>query len=130
LKKLKNQLELESVFLYHGRAEEFGQDAFHREKYSFVTARAVARMNILSELTLPFLKKGGFFLAFKASQTFEEIEEAKNVIAFLGGKVVDERAYKLPITGDSRFLVIVKKCKETPKKYPRRAGVPNKNPII
>jgi 16S rRNA (guanine527-N7)-methyltransferase len=130
LKELAKALGLEEVRFYHGRAEDFGQNVYYRERYSLVTARAVARLNVLSELTLPFLKKGGRLIALKASQTSEEVRKAKKAIALLGGKIAEEKGYSLPVTQDSRFLVVVKKEGITPKKYPRKAGTPNKKPIV
>jgi 16S rRNA (guanine527-N7)-methyltransferase len=129
LKELEKQLNLKKVFFHHGRAEDFGQDLKFRAKYDFVTARAVARLNVLSELTLPFVKKGGYFTALKASKAIKEVEEAKAAIALFGAQIVDIKEYQLPAVGDSRFLIIIKKCKETPNKYPRKAGIPNKKPI-
>ena len=117
-----------SVNLLHGRAEDFGQDPKYRGKFDYVTARAVARLNILSELTLPFLKKNGKLLSLKASQMADEITEAKQAIAILGGKIDLQLDYTLP-NGDERHLVLVEKKKETPKKYPRKAGTPNKKPL-
>lgn len=117
-----------SVNLLHGRAEDFGQDPKYRGKFDYVTARAVARLNILSELTLPFLKKNGKLLSLKASQMADEITEAKQAIAILGGKIDLPLDYTLP-NGDERHLVLVEKKKETPKKYPRKAGTPNKKPL-
>ncbi|MDR1522318.1 MAG: 16S rRNA (guanine(527)-N(7))-methyltransferase RsmG [Streptococcaceae bacterium] len=129
LKEVEKQLNLEKISFYHGRAEDFGQNLNFRESYDFVIARAVARLNVLSELTLPFVRKGGYFIALKASKVSKEVEEAKIVIALLGGKIVNIKEYQLLDFKVSRFLVIVQKCKETPQKYPRKAGIPNKKPI-
>ncbi|MDR0614565.1 MAG: 16S rRNA (guanine(527)-N(7))-methyltransferase RsmG [Lactobacillales bacterium] len=129
LRELEKQLELEEISFYHGRAEDFGQDSKFRASYNFVIVRAVARLHVLSELTLPFVKKGGYFIALKAGKAIEEVEEAKVAIALLGGQIVDIKEYQLPVLGDSRFLIIIKKCKKTPNKYPRKAGIPNKKPI-
>ncbi|MDR1012656.1 MAG: 16S rRNA (guanine(527)-N(7))-methyltransferase RsmG [Lactobacillales bacterium] len=130
LKVLKKQLNFQNITFYHGRAENFAQDLTFRASYDFVTARAVARLNVLSELTLPFVKNEGYFIALKASKIAKEVKEAKVAITLLGGKIIGTKEYQLPELGDNRCLVIIKKCKKTPKKYPRKAGIPNKRPII
>jgi 16S rRNA (guanine527-N7)-methyltransferase len=129
LNELVQALELEEVSLYHDRAETFGQQAAFRASFDYVTARAVARLNVLSELCLPLVKKDGFFLALKAAKSEEEITEAKPAIAVLGGKFQKEVSFALPITDDERHIVVIQKKKETPKKYPRKPGLPNKQPI-
>jgi 16S rRNA (guanine527-N7)-methyltransferase len=129
LNELVQALELEEVSLYHDRAETFGQQAAFRAFFDYVTARAVARLNVLSELCLPLVKKDGFFLALKAAKSEEEITEAKPAIAVLGGKFQKEISFTLPITDDERHIVVIQKKKETPKKYPRKPGLPNKQPI-
>lgn len=129
LTELVNQLGLANVSLYHDRAETFGQKAEFRGAFDYVTARAVARLNVLSELCLPLVKKEGCFLALKASKSEEEINEAKPAIATLGGQFQKEVGFTLPITADERHIVVIQKKKETPKKYPRKPGLPNKQPI-
>ena len=129
LTHLTETLGLTEVALYHNRAETFGQTDEFRGAFDFVTARAVARLNVLAELCLPLVKKGGYFLALKASKSEEEITEAKSAIAVLGGKFEQERSFELPITQDERHIVVIQKKKETPKKYPRKPGLPNKQPI-
>ena len=119
---------LEGVHFYHGRAEDFAQDKNFRAQFDMVTARAVARMQILSELTIPFLKVGGKLLALKASNAPEELTEAQNALNLLFSKVEDNISYTLP-NGDPRYITIVEKKKETPNKYPRKAGMPNKRPL-
>lgn len=129
LTELVQQLGLTDVSLYHERAETFGQQTEARGTFDFVTARAVARLNVLSELCLPLVKKEGLFLALKAVKSEEEIKEAKHAIAVLGGKIQQEYSFKLPISADERHIVMIQKKKETPKKYPRKPGLPNKQPI-
>ena len=126
---MADELELSGVHFYHGRAEDFGQDkeAF-RAQFDIVTARAVARMQVLSELTIPFLKVGGQLIALKAAAADEELADAKNALNLLFAKPVLNENYKLP-NGDGRNITIVDKKKETPNKYPRRAGMPNKKPL-
>ena len=125
---LAEDLGLEGVHFYHGRAEDFAQDKQFRAQFDLVTARAVARMQILSELTIPFLKVGGRLIALKASSAEDELHQAKNALNLLFAKVLENVDYQLP-NGDPRTLTIVEKKKETPNKYPRKAGVPNKRPL-
>ena len=128
LQLLAQELNLDGVHFYHGRAEDLAQDKNFRAQYDFVTARAVARMQVLSELTIPYLKVGGKLLALKASNAPEELLEAKNALNLLFSKVEDNLSYALP-NGDSRYITVVEKKKETPNKYPRKAGMPNKRPL-
>ena len=128
LQLLAEELDLEVVHFYHGRAEDFAQDKNFRAQFDIVTARAVARMQVLSELTIPYLKVGGKLLALKASNAPEELTEAKNALNLLFSKVEDNISYTLP-NGDPRYITIVEKKKETPNKYPRKAGMPNKRPL-
>ena len=125
---LAEELDLDGVHFYHGRAEDFAQDKAFRAQFDIVTARAVARMQVLSELTIPYLKVGGRLLALKASNAPEELEEAKNALNLLFSKVEDNLQYELP-NGDPRYITLVEKKKETPNKYPRKAGMPNKRPL-
>lgn len=125
---LAEELGLSGVHFYHGRAEDFAQDKSFRAQFDLVTARAVARMQVLSELTIPYLKVGGRLLALKASNAPEELEEAKNALNILFSKVEDNLQYELP-NGDPRYITVVEKKKETPNKYPRKAGMPNKRPL-
>ena len=128
LQLLAEELDLEGVHFYHGRAEDFAQDKHFRAQFDIVTARAVARLQVLSELTIPYLKVGGRLLALKASNAPEELTEAKNALNLLFSKVEDNLSYTLP-NGDPRYITIVEKKKETPNKYPRKAGMPNKRPL-
>lgn len=128
LNLLAEELGLSDVHFYHGRAEDFGQDKAFRAHFEVVTARAVARMQVLSELTIPFLTVGGKLIALKASAADEELADAKNALALLFSKVIDSKTYQLP-NGDSRNMTVVEKKKETPNKYPRKAGMPNKKPL-
>lgn len=128
LNHLADELDLEKVHFYHGRAEDFAQDKDFRAQFDIVTARAVARMQILAELTIPFLKVGGCLLALKATNAPEELTEANNALSLLFSKVKENSSYQLP-NGDPRYITIVDKKKETPNKYPRKAGIPNKRPL-
>ncbi|MBP2622764.1 16S rRNA (guanine(527)-N(7))-methyltransferase RsmG [Streptococcus oricebi] len=128
LNLLAEELGLEKVHFHHGRAEDFAQDKAFRAQFDLVTARAVARMQVLAELTIPYLKVGGQLLALKASNAPEELLEAKNALTLLFSKVEDNISYQLP-NGDPRYITVVIKKKETPNKYPRKAGLPNKRPL-
>lgn len=128
LNHLADELDLEKVHFYHGRAEDFAQDKDFRAQFDIVTARAVARIQILAELTIPFLKVGGRLLALKATNAPEELMEANNALSLLFSKVKENSSYQLP-NGDPRYITIVDKKKETPNKYPRKAGIPNKRPL-
>ena len=128
LNLLAEELQLTGVHFYHGRAEDFGQDKTFRASFDIVTARAVARMQVLSELTIPFLTVGGKLIALKAAAAEDELADAKTALALLFSKVLESYNYTLP-NGDGRNITIVEKKKETPNKYPRKAGIPNKKPL-
>lgn len=128
LNHLAQELGLTKVHFYHGRAEDFAQDKNFRAQFDVVTARAVARMQILAELTIPFLTVKGKLIALKASNAEDELTQAKNALTVLFAKVIENVDYTLP-NGDPRTLTIVEKKKETPNKYPRKAGMPNKRPL-
>lgn len=129
LETLVSSLNLENVSLYHDRAETFGQNKQFRQSFDFVTARAVARMSILAEFCLPITKKGGTFIAMKAAHANEELENAKHAIAILGGKVREDVQFDLPKHAGERHIILIDKKKETPNKYPRKPGTPNKTPL-
>lgn len=129
LTHLASELGLEQVAFYHDRAETFGQNPNFRAQFDYVTARAVARLNVLSELCLPLVKKQGYFYALKAAKSEEELQEAQKAIATLGGKFIEDIAFTLPELNDERHILVIQKRKETPNKYPRKPGLPNKKPI-
>ncbi|HZW68463.1 MAG TPA: 16S rRNA (guanine(527)-N(7))-methyltransferase RsmG [Pseudogracilibacillus sp.] len=129
LQELIDQLQLTNVTLVHSRAEDAGSDKKYREKYDVVTARAVARMSVLSEYCLPFSKKGGLFIALKGANAREELDNADKAIKVLGGKILKEETFYLPKEESERSLIWIEKIKNTPKKYPRKAGTPNRKPI-
>lgn len=110
-------LNLKNIEAIHGRAEDFAKLSGYREKFDITTARAVANLKVLSEYCLPFVKVGGQFIAYKSGNCEEEINEAKQIIFELGGKISKVIDYN--IGENSRKLVIIEKTKETPKKYPR-----------
>ncbi|MGX7112842.1 16S rRNA (guanine(527)-N(7))-methyltransferase RsmG [Gemella cuniculi] len=128
LSLLQEELKLDNCNFIHARAEEIGQNKNFRESFEIVTARAVARLNVLSELCLPLVKKDGYFLSLKSQKAEEEIKEAVNVIKLLGGKL--EKDIEFEIAGEERHILEIRKAKETPNKYPRKAGIPNKKPLL
>lgn len=122
-------LELDNIRTIHGRAEDFGKDKIHREKYDFCVSRAVAQLNVLAEYCLPFVKVGGYFIAMK-SNISQEIENAEKAIELLGGQIEKIEDVSLPNSDISRKIIYIKKVSATDKKYPRKAGTPSKKPLI
>lgn len=129
LKESIESLGLTKIEAIHMRAEEAGKKEKYREKYDIVVSRAVAPLNILVEYLIPFAKKGGKIICMKGSKMQEELEQAQEAINRLGGKVEKIDNFKLPETEMERNIIIISKWKNTPKEYPRKAGVPGKNPI-
>ncbi|APJ13145.1 16S rRNA (guanine(527)-N(7))-methyltransferase RsmG [Bacillus safensis] len=129
LNELAKGLNLQDTTFYHDRAETFGQCKEKRESYDLVTARAVARLSVLSELCLPLVKKEGLFVALKASAADEEMQAGKKAVTVLGGEVVEKHSFVLPLEESERNIIVIEKKKQTPKKYPRKPGTPNKSPI-
>ncbi|WP_164670558.1 16S rRNA (guanine(527)-N(7))-methyltransferase RsmG [Virgibacillus doumboii] len=129
LNQLAAQLDLTNVAFYHDRAENFGKNSKFREVFDVVTARAVARMSVLSELCLPLTNKNGTFIAMKGSQLDEEIADAKSAIELLGGEINQVHTFNLPVEESERTIFIFDKKRKTPKKYPRKPGIPNKAPL-
>ena len=129
LDELVSDLSLDKVTLVHSRAEDAGQNKNLREKFDLVTGRVVARMSVLSEYCLPLAKVDGYLVALKGPKAQDELAEAKNAIEVLGGSVKEVKELTLPDTDDERTLIVVKKVKATPKKYPRQAGTPNRKPL-
>ncbi|MBQ8429036.1 MAG: 16S rRNA (guanine(527)-N(7))-methyltransferase RsmG [Clostridia bacterium] len=128
LRVVAEKLDLSNVRVHNLRAEDGAKNPEFRESYDVVTARAVARMNTLSEYCLPFVKVGGKFVAYKSGDK-TEIEEAKSAYLILGGKLTDVYEYSLPENYGDRVLAVVKKVKGTPNKYPRGQGKERKNPL-
>ncbi len=121
---------MDNIQAIHGRAEEYSKKVETRESYDIVTSRAVARLNVLLEYMLPFTKIGGKCICMKSVNIEEELEEAKKAIKILGGEIEKIDTIILPQTDISRNLIIIKKVKNTPNKYPRKAGTPAKEPIV
>jgi 16S rRNA (guanine527-N7)-methyltransferase len=122
-------LGLENVEVIKGRAEETGQLPAHREKYDWAVARAVANMNVLSEYLLPFVKVGGTMIAQKGESGPAEAQSAEKTMKLLGGKLKQVHQVNLPGLADDRYLVLVGKFAATPPKYPRKTGIPMKQPL-
>ena len=129
LKKVVAELDLKNVTCLHGRAEDFAREKNFREQFDLATSRAVARLNILSEYCLPFVKVGGTFAALKGKQFQEEISEAGNAVKILGGGKINFVEKKLPTLPDVRAVIYIEKEKITPKKFPRNVGIPTKRPL-
>lgn len=123
------ELGLNNVECVHQRAEEGARDKKYRESYDIAVSRAVARLPILAEYCLPFVKRGGHFIALKGMQYAEELDEAKRAIKILGGAEIASRRVFLPGLDDVRAVITIKKKMPTPKIYPRKAGTPAKNPL-
>ena len=130
LQLVVDELGLKDVEVIHARSEEAARNKKYREKFDLATARAVARLPIICEYCLPFVKQGGTFIALKGRQYEEEIQEAQKAFSVLGGKLVKSMPVKLPELEDKRAVVYIKKEKATPKVYPRKAGTPERNPIV
>lgn len=129
LNEVIKELNLSKVNTIHGRAEELGNDENYREKYDIAISRAVAKMNVLAEFLLPFVKVGGYAIFMKGANSKEEFEEAKKTINILGGKVEKIENFYLDNKENERNIFIIKKIKNTPKLYPRNMGKIRKNPI-
>ena len=128
LKELTTELGAEAECIV-ARAEDMAMDSDYRQKFDVATARAVARLNILAELCLPFVKTGGVFAAMKGADSEEEINEAKNAIKLLGGKIESVEDYKVPGTDVTHRVVIIRKIAATPREYPRKYAKIKKSPL-
>ncbi|MCR8745893.1 16S rRNA (guanine(527)-N(7))-methyltransferase RsmG [Romboutsia lituseburensis] len=129
LQEVSNNLGLENVEFIHGRAEDFGKSEEYREQYDVATARAVAGLPILMEFCVPFVKVGGYFVCLKGPNANLELEESKAAMEVLGLEFVEKINIELPETDLKHNILVFKKVKNTPEKYPRKAGKPAKSPI-
>lgn len=129
LNEVISSLNLKKVEAIHFRAEEAGQKEEYREKFDIVLSRAVSRLNTLAEYMLPFAKVGGKCICLKGPNMKEELEEAKNAIEILGGKIEKTEEYYLPESDIGRTIIVINKVKHLPNKYPRKAGVPSNRPL-
>lgn len=130
LNEVVSGLGLEKVKCLHLRAEDGGADKNLREKFDLCVSRAVADLSVLSEYCLPFVKVGGYFISMKGPDVSEEIERAKKAVKILGGSIEEVKKTAIPDTDIVHSLVIIKKAKPTPPKYPRKAGKAKKEPIV
>ena len=129
LNQVVEELDLKDVVTLHGRAEDYAKKEEYREQFDLCASRAVANLCTLSEYCLPFVKKGGCFISYKSADSDEEIEQSKKALDILGGKIEKVDKFVLPGSDMGRTLVMVEKVKNTPRKYPRKAGVPSKEPL-
>lgn len=123
------QLGLENVETIHGRAEDFAKKKEYRESFDICVSRAVANLSSLSEYCIPYVKTGGMFVSYKSGAVEEELEQAKRAIYLLGGEKKQAVKFTLPESDIDRSLIVIRKEKPTPKKYPRKAGMPSKEPL-
>lgn len=129
LKQVTQELKLSEVEAIHGRAEDFARDALYREQFDLVVSRAVANLSSLSEYCIPYAKQSGLFVSYKSGNIEEELKSARFAVKTLGGEIEKVDKFSLLNVGE-RSLVVIRKTKSTPKKYPRKAGVPSREPII
>lgn len=129
LNEVIEKLSLKKIIAIHGRAEDFAKKELMREKFDLCVSRAVANLSSLSEFCLPYVKVGGKFISYKSEKAKDELEASKNAISILGGGNVTCDEFSLPDTDFNRTFVIIEKVKETPGKYPRKAGTPIKQPL-
>jgi 16S rRNA (guanine527-N7)-methyltransferase len=129
LNEVINLLELDGISAVHERAEKGAHSENYREVFDFSVARAVAALPVLCEYCIPFVKAGGYFIAYKSEKADEEINVSKNALDKLGGKISKKVSFYLPDGDLQRTLIVIKKEKETPVVYPRREGTPSKKPL-
>ena len=129
LEEVIRELGLTGVRTLHMRAEDLGRDRKHRGAYPLVLARAVANLSTLSEYALPLVQKNGRFIAYKGDHAAEEIRAAEQAVKKLGGSISEAKEFVLPGTELSRTFVVIRKTGETPAAYPRKAGIPSREPL-
>lgn len=123
------ELGLEEIETLHGRAEDYAKKAEYREQFDLCVSRAVANLSTLSEYCIPYVKIGGMFIPYKSGEIDEELQQAKKAVKILGGKVSDVVKFQLPGTEIGRSFVKIDKLETTKKRYPRKAGLPSKEPL-
>lgn len=129
LNEVIDLLELDDIKTIHGRAEDYAKQAEYREQYDICVSRAVANLVTLSEYCLPYVKVDGLFVPYKSGEIDEELKSSEKAVSILGGKVEEVVKFQLPGTDIGRSFVKIHKIKETKKKYPRKAGMPTKEPL-
>lgn len=129
LNELIDKLRLENISAVHARAEDAARKKEYREQFDLCVSRAVANLSSLSEYCIPFVKKDGYFISYKSINIDNEIEDSKKAVFLLGGTVVDRKSFYLPESDIGRSLITIKKERGTSSKYPRKAGLPSKEPL-
>lgn len=129
LNEVIRKLGLENIKAIHGRAEDVAKQKIYREQFDCCVSRAVANLSSLAEYCIPFVKTGGYFIPYKSGKIQEELDSGKKAINILGGTVEIVKEFELPETDISRCLLYIRKIENTPQKYPRKAGMPTKEPI-
>lgn len=129
LNEVIHELGLNGIEAVHGRAEDAARNPEYREKFDYCVSRAVANLSTLSEYGLPFVKKGGYFIPYKSGKVMEEVKDAENAVKLLSGKIENTISFVLPDTDMERTLILIQKTAPINKKYPRKAGTPQKEPL-
>lgn len=129
LNEVINQLNLKDIETVHSRIEDFGKNSKYRESFDIVTARAVANLSVLSEYLVPLAKIDGKCICMKGNEILEECNNAKKAIKILGGIILKIDKFTLPESDITRNIIVLQKTNKTPNKYPRKAGIPNKEPL-
>ncbi len=124
-----NELGLTDIKTIHGRAEDYAKQAEYREKFDLCVSRAVANLSTLSEYCIPYVSVGGIFVPYKSGEIDEEVNQSKEAVHILGGKIENVVKFQLPGSEIGRSFVKIKKIQNTTKKYPRKAGLPSKEPL-
>ena len=124
-----DELGLNGIKTIHGRAEDFAKREEYREKFDLCVSRAVANLATLSEYCIPYVKKEGLFVPYKSGEIEEELEQSKKAVHVLGAKIKDVVKFQLPGSEIGRSFIVINKIQNTAKKYPRKAGLPSKEPI-
>ena len=127
--ELCQRADIKNVVTLHARAEELAKNKAHRERYDLCVSRAVANMAVLAEYCLPFIKVGGFLMAYKGPEAENEVREAEHALSLLGGRAEEIRNGNLKEFGIDHKVVVIKKVSNTPSKYPRKPGTPTKEPL-
>ena len=129
LNEVKEMLGLTKINTVHGRAEDYAKQKGYRESFDFCVSRAVANLSTLSEYCIPFVKQGGCFISYKSGSVDQELIQAEKAVKILGGQREEVVRFSLADTDMDRSFVVIRKAKPTPKKYPRKAGLPSKEPL-
>lgn len=129
LNEVIEKIQCENIVAVHARAEEAARKKEYREQFDLCVSRAVANLSSLSEYCLPFVKKGGMFISYKSMEVDEEIKNSQKALSLLGGKLKEKKEFYLPDSDIGRSFVMIAKEKNTPARYPRKAGMPSKEPL-